>query len=700
MKMNEVVDFLNKVKVYAEKLIDGMVEGKYTLIQLSDNVSNNVSILDDIKNVLPIQIYGAYEEFFSEFKKMCSLSRDVEFFDNNAELILSSYDLYVECIDAIITEYESKLRKCPYCNKEVIYRPLDSYYTIMAERYNSIKSVPETLNKEEYDCPCCGSNDRDRMIIKFLEKVGLRNAAEHSKVLQIAPSKVIDTYIKTRCPHIDYDTTDLFMQGVTFKSDIQNMVDVPDEKYDVIICSHVLEHVEDDKKALAELKRILKADGILVFLVPVDISSDDIDEEWGLSEAENWRRFGQNDHCRRYGKKGLISRIEECGWYINSLGKEYFGDETFKELGLIDTSVLYVLTKDEEVKLDRKYHIECSKELLENGPLVSVIMSCYNHEQYVAETIESVINQTYKNIEFLVADDASSDNSVEVMKRYSKYYAGEYYYDTNYGSRIWDLFEKTTGKYVAMINSDDVWDKDKIALQVKYLEEHEDVLACFTYCDYADENMNIIPSETFYVKNKNRYEWMEHFWRVGNCLCYPSILIRREVYADLFKSKKVCRQLADFFQWVDLVQMGEIYVIPRSLIKMRRYNNNKVCNMSDISVDNMTRDFMESMTHWMYEIEEMDGQFFANAFRKHFVREDADTEEELVCEKFFLMYNSPRRWIQNNAFYYYMSVVRNDAVRKCFENKYNFSIKEIFASIISKGFGEYVKEEVKKKLKN
>ena len=136
------------------------------------------------------------------------------------------------------------------------------------------------------------------MIIGYMQKSGILQTAE--KVLQIAPAKMIDVYIQQQLESDKYDTADLFMEGVTYQSDIQNMLEISDETYDLWICSHVLEHVADDRKALRELNRILKPDGCGILLVPLDLSREETDEEQGCSEAENWRRFGQGDHCLLY----------------------------------------------------------------------------------------------------------------------------------------------------------------------------------------------------------------------------------------------------------------------------------------------------------------------------------------------------------------------------------------------------------------
>ena len=116
-------------------------------------------------------------------------------------------------------------------------------------------------------------------------------AKKGTRILQIAPERGIEEWILRNCPNVLYESTDLYDDSVSFRSDIQDMTCVLDKTYDYFICSHVLEHVFDDEKAIRELARILKDDGIGIFLVPVCLDIEDIDEEWGLSEAENWRRL-------------------------------------------------------------------------------------------------------------------------------------------------------------------------------------------------------------------------------------------------------------------------------------------------------------------------------------------------------------------------------------------------------------------------
>lgn len=243
------------------------------------------------------------------------------------------------------------VRKCACCERTGdigLFEPLPNYYKEMRSKYHTVEGKGEFLNEEEYTCKYCFTSDRGRMICAFLRMAKLPYAKKGTRILHIAPEKGVEDWIIRNCPNVLYESTDLYDKNVSFQSDIQDMVCIEDGTYDYFICSHVLEHVQDDNKAIQELARILKSDGIGVLLVPICLDIEEIDEEWGLAKAENWRRFGQDDHCRLYSKRGLIERLENNGFYVHMFDKSIFGEKLFQENAFTDTSTLYVLSKTEK----------------------------------------------------------------------------------------------------------------------------------------------------------------------------------------------------------------------------------------------------------------------------------------------------------------------------------------------------------------
>lgn len=137
------------------------------------------------------------------------------------------------------------------------------------------------------------------------------------------------------------------MEDVDFKVDITQMGEIPSNRYDMFICSHVLEHVDDDRKAISELFRVLKPGGQGILMVPIVLKLDEIDEDPTITdEAIRWRRFGQFDHVRLYSKAGFMQRIQEAGFTLQTHGVEYFGEDTFRECGISLKSVLYIGIKN------------------------------------------------------------------------------------------------------------------------------------------------------------------------------------------------------------------------------------------------------------------------------------------------------------------------------------------------------------------
>ncbi len=114
-----------------------------------------------------------------------------------------------------------------------------------------------------------------------------------------------------------------------------------------------------------------------------------------------------------------------------------------------------------------------------NLPLVSVIIPCYNRERYLAEAIESVLEQTHPNIELIVIDDGSSDRSGEIAQSYPL----KYHYQTNGGisaARNAGI-AVANGEFLAFLDSDDIWVQDKLAKQMAAFDTNPDIEAVFGY---------------------------------------------------------------------------------------------------------------------------------------------------------------------------------------------------------------------------
>src|SRR5205085_678770 len=117
-----------------------------------------------------------------------------------------------------------------------------------------------------------------------------------------------------------------------------------DESIDMFLCSHVLEHVSEDHKALRELYRILKDDGFGVVLVPLVSNVEETHEDPAIDTPElRWKYYGLDDHVRQYGKRDFVNRLTGAGFRVDQLGIDHFGAAAFREAGITGKSVLYVV---------------------------------------------------------------------------------------------------------------------------------------------------------------------------------------------------------------------------------------------------------------------------------------------------------------------------------------------------------------------
>lgn len=212
-------------------------------------------------------------------------------------------------------------------------------------------------------------------------------------------------------------------------------------------------------------------------------------------------------------------------------------------------------------------------------PRVSIILPNYNGEKYLEDTIYSVLNQSYSNFELIIVDDASTDNSRNIIEKFHDERIRKYYSDTNrhvaYNTNIG--FEMACGEYIARIDSDDQWEKEKLEMQLEFMEKNPQYGACFTKVNIINDKSEIA-NETYTwvtdlfnnVENKSQEEWMKFFFYEGNCLCNPSMLIRKKVLDDIGNRYNIAYVPAqDFEMWTRVVKKYPIHVMEEKLVKYR-----------------------------------------------------------------------------------------------------------------------------------
>ncbi len=192
-------------------------------------------------------------------------------------------------------------------------------------------------------CPVCASLRRHRIAWLFFQQRTNLFDLSPKRMLHVAPELCFKLKFK-QIPFLDYVTADLHGGDVTLKMDITSIPHT-DNAFDVVFCSHVLEHVPDDRAAMREIMRVLKPGGWAVIMVPVRMNRL-TDEDLSVTDPrEREERFGQHNHVRYYGRD-ITDRLKEAGFNVTvTRASEIVDSNQFDRIGVTKGVVVFFCEK-------------------------------------------------------------------------------------------------------------------------------------------------------------------------------------------------------------------------------------------------------------------------------------------------------------------------------------------------------------------
>jgi len=212
-------------------------------------------------------------------------------------------------------------------------------------------------------------------------------------------------------------------------------------------------------------------------------------------------------------------------------------------------------------------------------PAVSIVIPSYNHARYLAQTIESALSQSFRDFELLIIDDASQDNSREIIQQYAK--RDErikcWFHEHNEGiaSTFNEGLHRAQGKFYASLGSDDIWLPQKLETQVALLNENEDLVVWSEgqIIDAAGkptgELFTLRHSATNKQKSGNIFEELLQ----GNFIFGSSLIVKRE-NALRIKFNESLKYLNDFLFEVELAEKYPFYFVSIPLAQYRIHGDN------------------------------------------------------------------------------------------------------------------------------
>lgn len=218
---------------------------------------------------------------------------------------------------------------------------------------------------------------------------------------------------------------------------------------------------------------------------------------------------------------------------------------------------------------------------MNSNPLVCICIPNYNNENTIAQTLDSILNQTYKNISIKIFDNVSTDGSLDILLDYEKKYKNIQVFqnETNIGgeANFTRCIESLEGKYGAIYHADDLYDKTMVEMQVRYLEEN-DISAVFVRANLIDDN-SIGIGEQFFpdeLKLEEYYQFdfqklFKFILKYDNFLITPSVMADVQIYKEQIKAwnGKDFKTSADLDVWLRFAEIKDIGIITNKLISYR-----------------------------------------------------------------------------------------------------------------------------------
>jgi len=221
---------------------------------------------------------------------------------------------------------------------------------------------------------------------------------------------------------------------------------------------------------------------------------------------------------------------------------------------------------------------------MENTKLkTSVIIASYNYEQFIKETIESVINQTYTNWELIIIDDGSKDNSVDIIKKYCekddriKLYQHENSINKGLKDTLLLGLEKASCEWVTFLESDDLYKPNYLEEKIKIINQHPNISLIFNDVEIFGDSEEVDGYKEYLIKRQNVFKnpkiKCEDLLTVNLISSFSCVMAKKTVFQTCNFNSPLPQSL-DYFLWTQLYNKFKIAYLPKNLTCWRKHNRN------------------------------------------------------------------------------------------------------------------------------
>ncbi len=297
--------------------------------------------------------------------------------------------------------------------------------------------------------------------------------------------------------------------------------------------------------------------------------------------------------------------------------------------------------------------------------MVSILVPCYNHEKFIEDCLKSLCEQTYQDVELLINDDASKDDSwgvicdkkSELERRFHKVYLHRNENNQGITKSLNHLLQHATGDFIKILASDDMLDPLYIEKCVDYMEEHADVDAVITNMYVGEETVDFSTrkeSTSLYYKSYPDFlgeDMLERIYQMDD-VAAPSTIVRKTVYDQIGRyDEKLCVEDWDF--WLRMLKVGKKFAyIDEPLVTYRKsansassttvnHNLEKRCFRilkSELRIIDKHKASVNSSIYWARRNRSVMGYFYI-AVNNHLKKLELYTRYQQLIDKWILIKN-------------------------------------------------------------
>jgi glycosyltransferase involved in cell wall biosynthesis len=317
-----------------------------------------------------------------------------------------------------------------------------------------------------------------------------------------------------------------------------------------------------------------------------------------------------------------------------------------------------------------------TEDILNARPLVSIAVITYNHERYIRPAIESTLNQTYNNVEVVVVDDGSTDQTPDILASMQDPRL-IVIRQANRGpsSAVNRSVARCTGRYVALFSGDDICALNRVQRQLEeYVKGPTRVL--FSDVKFIDDGGNLLSGGHFAASHfrpfsANQAEIIERFFFSGNFLSAITCFTETDILRTGRAFDAVMYQLQDYMMWINLVKRYPFQYMPEPLAHYRIRSDGQ--NLSCPSQTAVRQNMLESYLVMQQFFTDMPDELFIQAFGRHLQRPPLQSSVEVRCEQAFLLLRLNRPFIPLLGLQRLRDLLNDPVGAETLERKYNFT---------------------------